>query len=91
MEIRWSPESVDDLEKIVAHIQKDNRKAAQDTGRKIYESISQLRQFPRSGRAGRIEGTRELVISSLPYLVVYRVKEAAVEVVRIFHAAQDWP
>lgn len=91
MEVRWSPESVDDLEKIVTHIQKDYRKAAQDTGRKIYQSISQLKQFPRRGRAGRIEGTRELVISSLPYLVVYRVKERAVEVVRIFHAAQDWP
>jgi len=28
---------------------------------------------------GRIEGTREVVIALLPYLVGYRVKEAAVE------------
>jgi len=27
----------------------------------------------------------------LPYLVVYRMKNEAIEIARIFHAAQDWP
>jgi toxin ParE1/3/4 len=40
---------------------------------------------------GRIEGTRELVFPGLPYIVITRVKGLAVEIARIYHAAQDWP
>jgi hypothetical protein len=37
------------------------------------------------------EGTRELVMSPLPYIVVYDVREDATYVVRILHGAQQWP
>ena len=36
-------------------------------------------------------GTRELVMSPLPYIVVYTVRGDAVYVVRILHGAQQWP
>jgi plasmid stabilization system protein ParE len=36
-------------------------------------------------------GRRELIFPGLPYVVVYRVTEQAVEISRIFHGAQDWP
>jgi plasmid stabilization system protein ParE len=51
-----------------------------------------LTRFPQRGRASsRLPGWRELIFPSLPYIVVYRVGEHAVEVSRIFHASQDWP
>ena len=50
-----------------------------------------LRTLPNRGRSGRIEGTRELVFPFLLYIAVYRLRGEAVEVVRIYHAAQDWP
>jgi plasmid stabilization system protein ParE len=31
------------------------------------------------------------VFAPLPYIVVYRVTERAVEISRIFHGAQNWP
>jgi plasmid stabilization system protein ParE len=34
---------------------------------------------------------RELTFPPLPYIVVYQVKEHAVEISRIYHGAQDWP
>jgi plasmid stabilization system protein ParE len=37
-----------------------------------------------------MSGRRELVFPSLPYIVVYQVKEDAVEISRIFHGAQEW-
>jgi toxin ParE1/3/4 len=55
----------------------------------MVERIEQLHAFPRRGRVGREEGTRELVLSLLPYIVVYRVRESAVEILQIWHAAQD--
>ena len=47
--------------------------------------------FPNRGRTGRIAGTRELVFGPLPYIAVYRVTEDIVEILRIYHGAQDWP
>jgi len=38
-----------------------------------------------------LEGTRELVFSPLPFVVVYRVKEEIVEIARVLHGAQQWP
>ena len=30
-------------------------------------------------------------MTNLPYVVIYRVGENVVEVIRILHGAQDWP
>lgn len=38
-----------------------------------------------------MRGTRELVLSPLPYVVVYRVKDEVVEIARVLHGAQPWP
>jgi plasmid stabilization system protein ParE len=40
---------------------------------------------------GKEEGTRELVLSPLPYIVVYAVHGDVIYVVRILHGAQEWP
>ena len=42
---------------------------------------------------GRVEGTRELPVPPLPFIVVYRVLEGAdvVEIVNVVHGAQRWP
>ena len=48
-----------------------------------------LETFSDRGRPGRIDGTRELVRA--PYIIVYRVRSEAVEILRIYHSAQNWP
>jgi toxin ParE1/3/4 len=47
--------------------------------------------LPYRGRPGREEGTRELLFPPLPYIAVYRVNKDAIEVLRIYHPAQDRP
>jgi toxin ParE1/3/4 len=91
MEIRWSPQAAEDLERIARRILRDNPAAAREVVETLYNGITNLKTFPNRGRAGRIEGSRELVFPSLPYIVVYRLKDQAVEIARIYHAAQDWP
>jgi plasmid stabilization system protein ParE len=92
MKIRWSPEAAGDLQRICERIETDNAEAATRAARTIYEGCDGLKEFPRVGRTSRrMPGWRELVFSSLPYIVVYPVTEEAVEITRIFHGAQDWP
>src|ERR1017187_5768573 len=77
MQIRWSPDAAADLESIMTYICRDNQSVAQRVGQEIYERLSALGDFPYSGRLGRVEGTRELPLPPLPYIVIYRVLERA--------------
>jgi toxin ParE1/3/4 len=91
MRSRWTTPATQDLYKIIRHIQRDNPSAAAKVAETLYEGCSKLIDFPRQGRRGRIEGTRELVFPGLPYIAVYRIQDQNLEIVRIYHGAQDWP
>jgi toxin ParE1/3/4 len=91
MEIRWSPEAAADFTAMIQYIRRDNSAAALRVARAIYQAVAQLKVFPNRGRPGRVEGTRELPLARLPFVVVYRVKESAVEIARLLHGAQRWP
>lgn len=91
MEIRWSLPAAEDLEDICERIELDNPEAARRVARTIYEGCARLKDFPELGRASiRMVGRRELIFPPLPYIVVYEVREQAIEISRIFHGAQDW-
>jgi toxin ParE1/3/4 len=84
--------AAEDLERICEWIERDNPDAARRVAKTIYDGCAQLMDFPNMGRASRrLSGRRELAVSPLPYIVVYQVKEHAIEISRIFHGAQDWP
>jgi addiction module RelE/StbE family toxin len=91
MKIRWSPEAAADFAGIVEYIRTHNPSAADRTAQTIYESINSLETFPRRGRPGKVTGTRELVLTPLPFIVVYRVDRDVVEVARVLHGSQRWP
>lgn len=89
MRIRWTPAAAEDLEHIKDYLTEHLPQFAQSTVLELYETIRSLKMWPSRGRIGREEGTRELVVPRLPYIVVYRVKEQAVEVLHIYHGAQN--
>lgn len=91
MRLRWTTPAANDLYNIVQRIGKDNPATADKVAKILYDGCGSLKDFPRRGRRGRIEGSRELVFPGLPYIVVYRIQDQIVEVLRIYHGAQDWP
>jgi len=92
MEIRWSLPAAEDLERICERIERDNPQVARRVAKTIYDGCARLKDFPGIERASRrMSGRRELTFATLPYIAVYQVKKHAVEISRIFHAAQDWP
>ncbi len=91
MRIRWTPAAAADLEHIHEYLKDHDPQYRQPTLRKLYEAIASLKRWPQRGRLGREDGTRELSFTPLPYLAVYRVREKSIEVLRIYHAAQDQP
>jgi len=91
MRIRWTSDAANDLEHIFHYIRRDNPIAARDVIRTITDGIANLRKFPKLGRPGQVKDTRELSFPSLPYIVIYRIKDESIEILRAYHAAQDWP
>jgi toxin ParE1/3/4 len=91
MRIRWSTGAAQDLFRIVEHIHKENAPAAQRVANTIYENVGSLNSFPFRGQQGRVEGTRELPVPSLPFIVVYRVILDIIEIAAVIHGAQRWP
>lgn len=91
MNVRWTEDAAEDLRGIFQYIASDNVDAARNVCSKIVDNIDSLSGFPRKGRPGRVGGTRELVISGLPYIVVYEVADHALLVLKIVHGALRWP
>ena len=91
MRVRWLDEAVLDLQAVRAYVARDDPDAAADVARRIREAVQILARYPAAGRVGRVPHTREIVVSGTPYLLPYRVKSNAVEILRVLHAAQKWP
>jgi addiction module RelE/StbE family toxin len=87
--LRWALAAADDLDGIAAYLKLHHPEYATATFQRIYNKAKRLKQFPKSGREGRIEGTRELVLSPLPYLLIYSVTTETVNVLRILHTSRD--
>ena len=89
MRVRWTAAAATDLQQISDYLREHHPQYRQATHRKLYESVRSLKTSPRRGRPGRVDGTRELLFPPMPYVAVYRVGEDAIEVLRIWHSAQD--
>jgi len=56
---------------------------------RIVSAIDVLERFPQMGRPGRVQGTKELVIT--PFVVAYRVHGTEIHILSVLHAARKWP
>jgi toxin ParE1/3/4 len=91
VQIKWLGEAISDLVEIRKYIAADKPKTANKVAGLIRKSVELLAEHPDIGRPGRVEGTRELIISALPYVIPYRVKNNNIEILRVLHAARKWP
>jgi toxin ParE1/3/4 len=90
LKIRWTLPATNNLQNIFRYIAADNEKAAHGMMERIHTAIERVAEMPYSARAGKRAGTRELVVPGTPYIVLYRIREEAIQILRVFHGAQDW-
>ncbi|CDZ64407.1 StaB [Neorhizobium galegae bv. orientalis] len=89
-ELEWSETARADLLAIVDYVSDDNPDAAQRLKDDIETKAEKLPEHPRLYRPGRVEGTREMVVRA-NYIVVYTEDPLTVRILRVLHAAQQWP
>jgi len=89
--IDWLPLASANRFEQLDYIAQHNPLAAISQDEQIEHQVDMLMQHPQMGRPGRKKGTRELVISRTPFVVVYRVKGDKIQIIRILHSSQKWP
>jgi len=91
LKIKWTSAASQDLDSIEEYIFQDNPKAAIEQVLHIINMVEKhLCANPGMGRMGRVAHTRELVVSGTPYIVIYRINQKALEIIRVIHGAQQW-
>lgn len=92
MHLRWTKPAVDDLTGICDFTREHFGEAqARRAAIGLYEAAESLKDLPQRGRKGRKAGTREITVSNLPFIIIYRAGQEVVEILRILHGAQQWP
>lgn len=91
MKLRWTNPALADLNDIHAYIAGHNPMAALRVARLLRAQAEGLTAHPQIGRAGRIGGTRELVVTGSSFIIAYRITEASVDILAIRHGARRWP
>jgi toxin ParE1/3/4 len=89
--VKWLAAAVTSLIAETEYVGREDPAAAARLEIAIKTAVEQLSNFPALGRAGRVPGTRELVVPGTPYLIPYRVRHKIVEIIRVFHGARKWP
>lgn len=91
MIVRYTRQALNDLNETAAYIARDNPAAARAVVSRIRTAIASLRRFPKRGRQGQLDGTRELLIADTPFFAAYRITGQHVDIIAIMHGARAWP
>lgn len=88
--LRWTKRALRRLDQIGARISEDSPAAAARVVARLVAAADALAEHPAMGRPGRLEGTRELVLADVPYILPYRVGPEYVDILTVMHATQKW-
>lgn len=91
MDVLLTAQAERDLDAHVAYVLARNPDAARRLATDILDQIASLSVFPSRTRQGRVPGTRELVITGYPYIVVFEIAAQEILILHINHARQQWP
>jgi len=89
--LKWTRAASQDLESVERYISLDNPDVPIDTVLEIIRRVETLAEHPGMGRPGRVEGSRELVLGSLPYVVPYVHQSDTIIILRVLHGEMRWP
>ena len=91
MKLEWTHLALTDRDRLFDYIEAEHPYAAVMLDERLLKQTQQLKQFPKSGRPGRVAGTRELVVQRTPYIIAYQFAADTVRILRVLHEAQQWP
>jgi len=89
--LKWLRSALRNLDDEARYIAADDPAAAKLVVARLLDAVAAMVEQPGIGRAGRVPGTRELVVPKTRYIVPYRVHGDVIEVLRVFHTSRRLP
>ncbi|MGE4311405.1 type II toxin-antitoxin system RelE/ParE family toxin [Desulfovibrio sp.] len=89
--VRWLTLALEDLHDIAAYLAEKDLDSAKGVAQCIWNAGQSLAVLSSRGRAGRVAGTRELVLTGFSYFIAYRVVKSEVQILRVLHTARRYP
>jgi len=89
VEVRWTLQAAEDLHSIVEFIARDSAQYARLLVVDIFQAVDRIAEFPQSGRiVPELNDpiVREVILGN--YRLVYRLKDASLELLTIYHGAR---
>ena len=90
MKLVWLESALEDQDAILEYITEHNEAAADKLQNEFEACATRLLDYPLMYAPGRVPGTRE-ALAHPNYILVYRVLDDTVEIVRLVHARQQYP
>lgn len=91
MKLVWTRLALADLESAYDYTAEERPSAAVRMIERIEKAVESIGRHPEIGRPGRVNGTRELIVSGTPFIIPYRVKAKRLEILAVIHSARLWP
>lgn len=91
MKLLWTERALAEIDEAFAYVAANSPMAAERLALLIETKASLLIDQPSMGRPGRVDGTREFVVTGTPYILPYRVRDGRVEILAVLHASRQWP
>jgi addiction module RelE/StbE family toxin len=91
VKIVWTRRSLREIDEAFAFVARDSPAAASAMVAAMEAGAAVLAEHPEIGRPGRVDGTRELVLSGSPYILPYRVRDGRIEILAVFHTSRASP
>lgn len=92
MHIRYTKTALADIRSAFNYLAREaDESVAVNVLARVQGAIQSLGDFPEQGRAGRVTGTRELVIHKTSLITVYRLVKNEVQILALIHSSRRWP
>lgn len=92
-QVEWLSKALQNLNDEAEYIAQDDPVDAKAVVQRVYDSVNLLPDNPVMGHAGRIHGTRELIVPGTRYIIPYGVRPRLdrIEILRVFQTSPRLP
>ena len=90
MRVSYSPQALQQLYRVVAHIRAESPQGADRFGRRLDEIAQLFAEHPRAGRLANRPRVHVFPLSPFPYLLYYQIlpERDEVRIIRVRHGAR---
>jgi addiction module RelE/StbE family toxin len=91
MQVRYTRQANSDLDQAYEYIVSDSPQNAGLVIARMEQAVDLLRSYPKLGKTGRVENTREFFVLNTPFIIIYRHLKNTLQILSVLHTSRKYP